>query len=255
MNRDEAKTILLLYRPGTADADDPQIAGALELAKQDPDLTRWLVEHCARQEALRTGFRQITAPAGLKEQIISEQAAKKITSLSFRRRRAVLAAMAVVAALVVLTPLWFQHRGSGDTYAILRNRMASVALRGYGMDLTTNNPASVRAYLAQNHAPADYVLPAPLEKTAVAGCAIEDWQGTKVSMICFRTGRPLPPGEQSDLWLFVIDRSRVKDAPPVGSRQFVQVGRLRMVTWTEGDKLYVLGMEGDEQALRQYLQG
>ena len=35
MNRDEAKTILLLYRPGTADAGDPEISAALALAKQD----------------------------------------------------------------------------------------------------------------------------------------------------------------------------------------------------------------------------
>ena len=34
MNRDEAKNILLLYRPGTADAEDPQIAEALALAEQ-----------------------------------------------------------------------------------------------------------------------------------------------------------------------------------------------------------------------------
>jgi uncharacterized membrane protein YbaN (DUF454 family) len=251
VNRDEAKTILLLYRPGTADADDPQVAGALELAKQDPELTRWLVEHCARQEAVRAGFRKITAPAGLKEQIISEQAAQeKIISW---RQSAVLAVAAVVVVLVVLAPLWFQHRGNEETFAIYRSRMADVALRGYTMDLATNNPAQVRAYLAQNHAPADYVLPAPLEKTAVTGCAIEGWQGAKVSMICFRTGKPLPPGQQSDLWLFVIDRSRVKNAPPTGSRQLVQVNKLMTVTWTQGDKLYVLGMEGDEQTLRQYL--
>jgi len=253
VNRDEAKTILLLYRPGTADADDPQIAGALELAKQDPDLTRWLVEHCARQEALRAGFRKITAPAGLKEQIISEQAAQeKVISW---RQNAILAAAAVVAALtlVVLAPLWFPHRGNEDTFAIYRSRMVRVALQGYSMDLATNNPAQVRAYLAQNHAPADYVLPAPLGKTAVTGCAIEGWQGAKVSMICFRTGKPLPPGQQSDLWLFVIDRSTVKNAPPTGSLQFVQVNKLMTVTWTQGDKLYVLGMEGDEQTLRQYL--
>ena len=252
MNRDEAKTILLLYRPGTADADDPQIAEALALAKQDPELTRWLVEHCARQEALRAGFRKITAPAGLKEQIISEQAAQE-KSASWRRN-AVLAAAAVAAvALVVLAPLWFQHRGVDETFAIYRSRMAGIALRGYAMDLATNNPAQVRAYLAQNHAPADYVLPAPLGKTAVTGCAIESWQGAKVSMICFRTGKPLPPGQQSDLWLFVVDRSSVKNAPPIGSRQFAQVNKLMTVTWTEGDKLYVLGTEGDEQTLRQYL--
>jgi len=126
-------------------------------------------------------------------------------------------------------------------------------LRGYGMDMLTNNPASIRAYLAQNHAPADYVLPAPLEKTAVSGCAIENWQGAKVSMICFRTGKPLPPGQQSDLWLFVVDRAAVKNAPPAGARQFVQISRLGMMTWTEGDKLYVLGIKGGEQALQPYL--
>ena len=251
MNRDEAKTILLLYRPGTADADDPQIAVALDLAKQDPELIGWLVEHCARQKAVRAGFRKITAPAGLKEQIISEQAVHE--KMLFWRQRAILTAAAIVVVLVALAPFWFQHRGNEETFAIYRSRMAGVALRGYTMDLATNNPAQVRAYLTQNHAPSDYVLPAPLEKTAVTGCAIEGWQGAKVSMICFHTGKPLPPGQQSDLWLFVIDRSTVKNAPPMGSRQFVRVNKLMTVTWTQGDKLYVLGMEGDEQTLRQYL--
>jgi len=251
VNLDEAKTILLLYRPGTTDPDDPEITEALALAKQNPELTRWLVEHCARQEALRAGFRKISPPAGLKEQIISEQAARGKTAV--RRQRAVFAAMVAVVLLAGVALFWLPHRQSTDTYAVYRNRMASVALRGYGMDLLTNNPASVRGYLARNHAPADYVLTAPLDKTAVSGCAIEDWQGTKVSMICFRTGKPLPPGEQSDLWLFVIDRSRVKDAPPAGSPQFTQVNRLGMMSWTVGDKLYVLGTEGDEPTLRKYL--
>jgi hypothetical protein len=131
--------------------------------------------------------------------------------------------------------------------------MAGVALRGYTMDLATNNPAAIRAYLAQKQAPADYVLPAPLEKTVMTGCAIESWQGAKVSMICFRTGKPLPPGQQSDLWLFVIERFTVKDAPPMSSRQFVQINKLMTVTWTEGDKLYMLGTEENEQILRQDL--
>ena len=44
----------------------------------------------------------------------------------------------------------------------------------------------------------------------MTGCAIEGWQNAKVSMICFRTGKPLRPAEQSDLWLFVVDRASVK---------------------------------------------
>jgi uncharacterized membrane protein YbaN (DUF454 family) len=251
VNRDEARTILLLYRPGAADAGDPEIAAALALAKQDPELTQWLVEHCARQEALRAGFRKITAPAGLKEQIISEQAAqKKIISW---RQNAIFAAAAVVVTLMVLAPLWFPHRAEDDAYAHLRDQMASIALRPYGMDLVTDNPAQIRAYLAQKNAPSDYVLPTPLGKTAVSGCAIETWRGAKVSMVCFRTGKPLPPGEQSDLWLFVIDRASVKNAPPTGERRFVQVNRLMTVAWTEGDKLYLLGTKSDEQTLWQYL--
>jgi uncharacterized membrane protein YbaN (DUF454 family) len=250
VNREEARNILLLYRPETADAGDPQIAGALALAKSDPELARWLDEHCARQNALRMKFRQIAAPAGLKEQINSERAAHE--RFIFWRRKAVFAAVTVVVAFVILAPLWF-HSRADDTFAIYRSRMVSAALRGYAMDLTANNPAQIRAYLAQNHAPADYVLPVPLEKIAVTGCAIESWQDVKVSMICFYTGKPLPPGEQSDLWLFVIDRASVKNAPPAGPPQLARVNDLITAVWAQGTKLYLLGTEGDEQTIRRLL--
>ncbi len=108
-------------------------------------------------------------------------------------------------------------------------------------------------YLAQKQAPADYILPAGLQKAALTGCAVEGWQNTKVSMICFRTGRPLPPGQQSDLWLFVVDRASVKDAPPPGPPQIAAVNRLITAVWTQGDKVYLLGTEGDAQAIRQFL--
>jgi hypothetical protein len=72
-------------------------------------------------------------------------------------------------------------------------------------------------------------------------------------MICFRTGRPLAPGGQSDLWLFVVDRASVRGVPAGDSPQFSQVNRLITATWTQGDKLYLLGTEGDERAIQQYL--
>jgi uncharacterized membrane protein YbaN (DUF454 family) len=257
MNREEARQILLLYRPGTADAEDPQIVEALALAKCEPELARWLEEHCARQEALRDKLRQITVPAGLKEQIISEQAARIVTI--FRRRRiTVLAAMAAMAAVVVLlvasSSYWFPHRPSDDnTMAIFRNQMVGIALRGYGMDLTTNDPVQIRAYLAQNKGPADYALPTNLENAVVSGCAIEGWQDVKVSMICFRTGRPLPPNQSSDLWLFVVDRASLKDAPENGQLRIAANKGLITAVWTQGDKVYLLGTEGDESTIRKFL--
>ena len=251
MNRDEAKNILLLHRPGTADVDDSQITEALALARRDPELARWLEEHSARQVALREKFRQITAPAGLKEQIISEQAAQE--KIIFWRRNFAVAAVAVLVILAALAPFWFSHHGPNETLANYQNQMVGVALRGYAMDLMTNDPSQVRAYLAQNHAPADFVLPAALQQTALAGCAVESWQGANVSMICFRTGKPLAPGDQSDLWLFVIDRASVKNLPTGDSPLFSKINRLTIATWTEGGKLYLLGTEGDERTIKQYL--
>jgi len=257
VNVNDAKTILLLYRPGTADAEDRQIAEALALAKREPELARWLEDHCARQTVLRDKFRQIAAPAGLKEQIISEQAVRAVT-ISRQRRNTVFAAVAAMAAVVMLlivwSSSWLPHPENNDnTLAFYQNQMVGIALRGYGMDLTTNDPAQIRAYLAQNKAPSDYTLPAALQKTATTGCAVEGWQNVKVSMICFRTGRPLPPNQSSDLWLFVVDRASLKDAPAAGQPRFTTVNQLITAVWAQGDKVYLLGTEGDESTIRKFL--
>jgi hypothetical protein len=131
--------------------------------------------------------------------------------------------------------------------------LAGVALRSYAMDLATNDPEQIRLYLAQNHAPADFVLPAALKQAALAGCAVEGWQTTRVSMICFRTGKAVAAGGSSDLWLFVVDRNSVRGAPAGDAPQFDRVNRLMTAIWAQGDKLYLLGTEGDERAIKQYL--
>ncbi|HEX5399106.1 MAG TPA: hypothetical protein VFY06_08670 [Verrucomicrobiae bacterium] len=254
MNRDEAKTILLLYRPGTADSGDPQIAEALALTKQDPELSRWLEEYSARQELLRAKLRQISIPAGLKEQIVSERMALLQSKIRREKMVGVVAAVAIVVSLLVLVQFWQPRRpAADDTLAGYEKQMVSVALRGYGMDLTTTNLAQIRTHLAENNAPADYVLPAGLQKAALLGCAVEGWQNTKVSLICFRTGRPLPPNQQADLWLFVVDRAAVKDAPEPDQPKITAVNQLTTAVWTQGDKVYFLGTTGDQEILRQYL--
>jgi len=255
MNRDDAQNILLLYRPGMADAADPQIAEALALAKQDAELARWLDEHCRRQEILRAKFRHIPVPAGLREQIISEHAAQEKIIVWWRHP----ALTAVAAILVILFALaavrWQLARPdhADNTLAIYRSRMVGVALRGYAMDLATKDPGQIRAFLKQNHAPADYVLPAPLGNVALTGCAIESWQGVKVSLICFRAGKSLPAGQPGDLWLFVVDRASVKNAPSAPRPQLARVNQLMTATWSQGDTLYLLGTAGDEQTIRRLL--
>ena len=253
MNLNEAKSWLLIYRPGTADADDPQVAAALALARTDPELSDWFAAQSAAQAAVRAKFQEITPPAGLREQIVSEQAAG---GKSVAARRALLLAVAAIVLWGLLAIWWVPRPApppADNPLAFYQSHMVRLALSGYAMDVMTNDAVPVRAFLAQHQAPADFALPAPLEHAALIGCAVRNWQGAKVSLVCFRTGRPLPLGAQSDLWLFVVDRSAVQNAPGASIPRVAKVNRLITATWTDGNKLYFLGLDGPESELRQYL--
>lgn len=250
MNLEQAKEILALYRPGTADAEDVFFSEALQLCEQDPELNRWFDEHCAQYLALRAKFKQVQVPAGLKQQILSE---RKFQSTPVWRRPAVLLGVVAAAAVVVGLATLRQRPREDVGFSGYVNRMAGIARRGYGMGLLTKDPAQIRAYLVTNQAPSDYTLPRPLEQSTLAGCAVEDWQGAKVSMICFNSGRPMPPGETTDLWFFVINRDSVKGAPDSSVPTVKALSGATAASWTVGTRTYVLVGEGDEQFLRKYL--
>jgi hypothetical protein len=255
MNPAQAKQILTIYRPGTADADDPEIAEALALVRTDPELSRWFDEHCARQTALRDKFRQIALPAGLREQIISEHTAH--TKAASRREKivGVVAVAVILMALALLGFFYLPHNNNGpipNTLANYQDQMMSAAASGYDMTTMTNLD-QVHSWLAQKQAPIDYVLPAGLKNAAVTGCTIQTWRNTRASMICFRQGETLPPGQPGDLWLFVIDQTAVNGAPTTTSPQLTKVNGLITATWTEGGELYLLGARGDEQTIQKYL--
>jgi hypothetical protein len=251
MDRQEARKILALFRPDSADEVDPAFQEARQWAKTDPELAQWYEAHCEAHRLLRQNFRTIPVPPGLKEQIISEQ---KIHRPFFRTYwRQALAAAAVVA---LLASLQFGLWPSGtDRFASYRKRMTEMALRTYYMDLLESDPVRINRYLKEKKAPADYTLPEGLSTTAKAvGCAVSSWQGCPVSMICFKTGRPLPAGDQSDLWLFVIDRPKVPNAPLPGAPVFARVNKATTVSWSDSGKTYLLAAVGDEDLLRNYIQ-
>lgn len=253
MTREEAKTILLLYRPGTADAADPQIAEALSMVSGDPELEAWHEKHAMLHETFRGKFRQIAPPAGLKEQIISarQPAPEKVV---FLPRYIALAAAAVIVALIAVASLWLRpHRPNPETFAEYQGQMISVAQRAYAMDLATSDSAKIHSYLSQTNAP-DFALPAGMKGIAMTGCAIENWQGAKVSMVCFNTGkRRLAAGQSSDVWLFVVDNAAVPASNASASPRLDQVNRVATAIWTEDGKLYLLATLGDKDAIKHLL--
>lgn len=254
MTNDQAKETLQLYRPGTADASDPAFAEALELCEREPELKKWFANHCALYAALRSKFKQIAVPDGLKEQIIAE---RKVHTTAPLWQRAVIAAGAVAAVVMVVFNL-VQHTPPGEShdFAAYRSYMGRVASSSYGMELNSTDLDQIRLFFAQKNAIADYVVPESLKSNAkVVGCVATTWQGKEVSMICFQTGRPLQPGQASDLWLFISDRTVAKDAPAAKTLAFDKQDGMVSASWTVGSRTYVLTSQGDEQFLGKFVSG
>jgi hypothetical protein len=252
MNRQQAQEVLLLYRPGTADAQDPEFTDALALARKDPELSRWLEEQIAMHHALQAKFRQIPVPEGLKEQILSER--KAHTSLPLKRKLALagVCAVCVVLLAVVAWPLVVPQEDK--SFSNFQNRMVrTVARQGAYplMDKETNDINAIRSYLTERRANGDYVLPSGLEKTTVTGCAILPWQGKTVSMLCFNSGKAVTPNS-SDLFLFIINRADVPRAPEPGPPSFSKDKGLNIASWTHDGKTYILAGMDDEASLKKY---
>ncbi len=244
----------MVYRPGTADATDPEFVEALAVARQDPELHRWFEEHCATHRAIRTRFKEIAAPDGLKGQILSE----------FKMRRAMvwwktpieIAAVAALILILIGAVLWFRPESEapeGVNFATFRGRMVAAVLRNYRMTLETADAREVRAHLAQNNAPANYTVPASLERLPLVGCGLLSWQDKPVSMLCFRSGKPLEPFQKSDVFLFVVDEKAMPDPPHAKAPEIRAVKKFVTASWTADGKIYVLATEGDEALIRSYL--
>jgi hypothetical protein len=255
VTNEEAKQILLRHRPGMADTDDAEMTAALAKCERDATLRRWFEDHCRAQTAIQHAFRSITPPAGLKEQILSEHRAAQ--QARWWRHPRVLAAAALVLVLGAIAGLWFQREDGGwdqNSLAAFRTRMVRTALSPYAMAAESSDLAQVRAFLAQRQYPADFQLPEGMNQATVTGCATLRWHGTNVSMICFLKDKAnAAAAKNGDLWLFVMNDTPMNDLPKVGEEKIASVSKLTTATWRSGGKIYLLGTEGDEAALRKWL--
>ena len=256
MTTEQAKEILLLYRPGTGDADDLETAKALELAKHDRELHLWLDNQLAAHEKIRRQFAAIPVSEGLREQIISERPTESKRSFSFARVAAVCAV--IVLGYFAVPFLAHQSENWWQEYEAMRfpsysEGMVVKAINSYGMSLATGDLQQIRAYLAAHQRPADYSLPANLEKATATGCVAESWYGRPVAMICFRSpGKAADQG--SDLWFFVIQSNYLRDAPQNPTPEFSVADGVPVASWSAGNQTYLLAYQGDVGQLKAMLQ-
>lgn len=249
MNKAQARQLLLLHRPRSGDAQDPQIAEAMELARRDEDLGRWLAERHALHDAVRIKLRQIPVPPDLRARLLTRQPPNR--RWPRRPRRAALLAVAASLALFLGLLAFWRGRDPAHPFASFRQRMARTALQNYRMDLVTDDLNQIRQHLAVSQSHGDYELPTALGHLPGHGCAVTRWHDRKVAMVCFDLGRI---GDFSDdLYLFVINRADLSDPPPSDKPVFHPISRLMTASWSRAEKTYVLAGNGDEAFLRGFL--
>lgn len=242
MTPEQAKEVLLRYRPGIDDGRDEEVAGALEEVRRVPELREWWHAHQQFQSVTRATFEQVTPPAELRERLISQS---KVIEVSWWRRPATLAAAAAIAVLfVVLATMFFKPRPE-DTLAVFRWRMIGNALRSYAMTINTNDMAQVRQHLASRNAPADYELPPKLSEVPLLGAGVMSWRDRRVSMVCFNSKT------QGMLYLFIVDAASLKEAP--AAPEFASVRNLSTVSWTNHGLTYVLAGHVPQDGLKSLL--
>jgi len=237
---EEAKQILLLYRPNNA--SDPEFAAALEQMRQDQALQQWFDRHCEAQGKLREKFAALPVPENLKDAIL---AGRKIVRPAFWwQKPAWLAAAAMITFLIAIGALWFRP-GALERFSVYRARMVRAALHQYAMEIVTNDLRQVRQFLVRKGGPVDYVVPQTLESMRVTGGGHIPWANTTASMLCFDRG------DKQMLFLFVIDHAAIKGEP--GRRpQLTKISTLQTASWTEGANTYILAGPDDPDFLHKY---
>ncbi len=251
MNRDEAKQILLLYRPGTADAEDPQIVAAMELARRDAELGAWFNEQVQFHRFIRGKLRAIEVPPHLKAMLLARSAIIAPQPWWARPVSAIwLGTAAVVCGIILSVALLWPRPGISLQFADFQERMVSEVQRQYVMDWKTSDMTQLRASIAAHGGQADYGVPPGLARLKLTGGGVLKWQSNPVSMLCFDRG------EGRMLFLFVMKRDAVKHPPPVRNPELGVVHNFMTASWTSGDNAYVLAGEGEkdlETFARNYL--
>lgn len=232
MTREEAREILAAYREGTEDASDPLMAEALALARKDAALGAWLKESLAFDRQVRGALRQAAAPADLRERILAGAKIIRPTPwwnprLSHRQ----MAAAAAVLFVCALGVLWASQRA--PSFPEFRQEIMS---QSWGptphVEMGATTVKDVRAYLAANQLPADFVLPSALAEMQVRGCTVVQWRGHRVPVLCFNS-------DGKHLHLVVTERALFPDAPS-NSPDLEHWDSWRTASWSKDRHSYVL---------------
>jgi hypothetical protein len=288
MDREEAKNILQLCRPGNdEDRNDPLIAEALELLNNDATLQTWFEEQQALDTQISAALHHIEPPADLKTSILvgmrAHQAQSELLmgnaaeedeatdhSIPFPRRAnsadrrswfkpwmGVAALIAVVFAILVLPrPDESTRLASANQHvatASVPNLIEFLAqqineFNGSKFDKRSEQINELQSHLASTGMPNPASIPSQLGELATLGCVTFDYEGTKLSMICFKNG-------QVYHLITANKASFPKDCTPCDGQKtkVFEAKQQAFKIWAEGEQVFILTTQGTAEDIPDFI--
>ncbi len=242
MNSDSIQIRLQLQcmRPNGQDQGDAACAAALSQVSSDPVLADWLAREQAFDQAFAASLASVRPPPALAATILAGAHASRRSS---RWRRTAWLGLATAAAVVLfagIIGLWLRPAPlSGDSLAEFRIGMIQALEVEQLLDHKTPQADDARVWLASHQGIADPAIPPGLCSRETIGCKVFEWQGSKVTLICFR---PCPSGnpQSAPAHLFVIEEKDAPSLPAADSPLFSQWEAWTSAVWKKDGRVHLL---------------
>jgi hypothetical protein len=246
MTIEEAKFILQAYRPGGQDAALPEFQEALQLVEQDDELMQWFEGEHAFDQAIA---RKVSAQKPPEELLTSILVANKIVRPSPSAWTGSVLKWGVALFLVSAILVTAIRNNRPDDLAQFRSEiMAHLKIPGHSFDHESTQFGELKKWLDSNGMPPLQIEPIHhLTSLPTHGCKVMDWNGQKVTLICFELT------DRRNVHLFVFHHMNIENPDLLMEPRWQESDGWATVGWTKNTDLFMLAGKIPMQELRQYL--
>ena len=244
MTNEEAKFILQAYRPNGADAGDAMFQSALDQARRDASLGKWLEGQQAFDRAVAAKLRALQPPAELRAAILAGAKVSRPGASSWWRQPkwlAMAASVLVIFSLGLAGLLNTRAQASENLPVFAVDYVAG----GFFLSQHNANVDELRSWLGKQHAPLPKELPAGFARLQSLGCKTLDYRGKDVSLICF--------GQGKEYHLFVARREDFPMMPARAVPQYLVRKGHASAAWSDETNHYVVVTDDSLDALKSCL--
>ena len=154
-----------------------------------------------------------------------------------------------VATVVLLGAflIWTRPMRAPASLADYRDEMVSFVKVEPNLEMRSKQLSEVMNWLENSRAPSGFAIPEKVRSMELAGCRVLRFHGHDVTLVCFRREN------ENLLHLFVMDRAALPTLPDKDRAKFSSQDGWMTAAWAEGDHVFLIAVQGDQQLIEQLL--